>query len=88
MTDSWQAEARLQFSLQAAGPDAPPRTIYQGGATSPLKIQRAFQQADGRCELPLLHTAGGLVGGDRIRVCAALEPGSRVLLTSVAAQKV
>ena len=88
MTDSWQAEARLQFRLQGAGPDAPPRTIYQGGATAPLKIQRAFQQADGRCELPLLHTAGGLVGGDRIGVQATLEPGSRVLLTSVAAQKV
>ena len=88
MTDSWQAKARLQFSLQGAGPDAPPRTIYQGGATAPLKIQRAFQQADGRCELPLLHTAGGLVGGDRIGVQATLEPGSRVLLTSVAAQKV
>ncbi len=88
MTDSWQAQARLQFRLQGGGPDAPPRTTYQGGATAPLKIQRAFQQPDGRCELPLLHTAGGLVGGDRIGVRASLEPGSRVLLTSVAAQKV
>ena len=88
MTDSWQAEARLQFSLQGVDPQAPPRTIYQGGATAPLKIQRAFHQADGRCELPLLHTAGGLVGGDRIGISAALAQGSRVLLTSVAAQKV
>lgn len=88
MSDSWQAEARLHFSLQAADPQAPARTIYQGGATAPLKIQRAFHQADGRCELPLLHTAGGLVGGDRIGVQATLEPGSRALLTSVAAQKV
>ena len=88
MSDSWQAEARLQFSLQGSGEKALPRTTFQGGATAPLKIQRAFQQADGRCELPLLHTAGGLVGGDRIKVSAALEPGSRVLLTSVAAQKV
>ena len=36
----------------------------------------------------LLHTAGGLVGGDRLSVDLQLEPHSRALLTSVAAQKV
>jgi urease accessory protein len=51
-------------------------------------VQRAFQGADGRCELPILHTAGGLVGGDRLVITADLQTGSRVLLTSVAAQKV
>ena len=49
MTDSWQAEARLQFRLQGSNGTAVPSTIYQGGATAPLKIQRAFQQADCRC---------------------------------------
>ena len=63
-------------------------TSYQGGATAPLKLQRAFHRADGRCELPILHTAGGLVGGDQLQVSAHLQPGSRALLTSVAAQKV
>jgi urease accessory protein len=38
--------------------------------------------------MPLLHTAGGLVGGDRLSVELELEAGSRALLTSVAAQKV
>jgi urease accessory protein len=51
-------------------------------------VQRAFPRADGRCELPLLHTAGGLVGGDRLSVAVALAAGSRALITSVAAQKV
>ena len=64
------------------------RTHHQGGARSPLKLQRAFAQASGHCELPLLHTAGGLVGGDQLRIEASLQPGSRALLTSVAAQKV
>jgi len=63
-------------------------TTHQGGASSPLKLQRAFHHLDGRCELPLLHTAGGLVGGDQLLVDLALESGSRALLTSVAAQKV
>ena len=62
--------------------------MHQGWATSPLKLQRAYPQADGRCELPLLHTAGGLVGGDQLTLRAHLAPGSQALITSVAAQKV
>ncbi len=81
----WRAEARLRFERS---PEADGPTRHQGGTTAPLKIQRAFASADGRCELPLLHTAGGLVGGDQLRIEADLGPGSRALLTSVAAQKV
>ncbi|EDY39041.1 urease accessory protein UreD [Cyanobium sp. PCC 7001] len=36
----------------------------------------------------MLHTAGGLVGGDRLSITANLDTGSRALLTSVAAQKI
>ncbi|MCP9819956.1 urease accessory protein UreD [Synechococcus sp. Cruz-9H2] len=79
----WCAEASLSFHRQADR-----GTQHQGGATAPLKIQRAFARADGRCELPLLHTGGGLVGGDELSIGAELGPHSRVLLTSVAAQKV
>ena len=78
----WCGQAALEFSLRND------RTIHQGGARSPLKLQRAFSQASGHCELPLLHTAGGLVGGDQLQISARLAPGSRALLTSVAAQKV
>lgn len=78
----WQGSASLQF-VQCQG-----ITHHQGGARSPLKLQRAFQQASGHCELPLLHTAGGLVGGDELQIDAHLSRGSRALLTSVAAQKV
>ncbi len=80
---SWSAEARLQFHRTADR-----GTIHQGGATAPLKIQRACAREDGRCELPLLHTAGGLVGGDELSLRAELGPHSRALITSVAAQKV
>ncbi|CAK6688033.1 urease accessory protein UreD [Synechococcus sp. CBW1107] len=76
----------MRFSLAAADPER--GSLHQGWATAPLKLQRAFRQSDGRCELPLLHTAGGLVGGDRLTIEADLDAGSRALLTSVAAQKV
>ena len=81
----WSASAHLHFDQ---GPDSDAITRHQGQATAPLKLQRAFHQADGRCELPLLHTAGGLVGGDGLEITADLGPDSRALITSVAAQKV
>jgi urease accessory protein len=80
---AWHGRASLRFSRGGDG-----LSRHQGSASSPLKIQRGFARADGRCELPLLHTAGGLVGGDRLSFTVHLEPGSRALLTSVAAQKV
>ncbi|MCP9850473.1 urease accessory protein UreD [Cyanobium sp. Morenito 9A2] len=83
-TSPWRASAQLRFSRAAPGG----ATVHQGGATAPLKIQRAFRQQDGRCELPLLHTAGGLVGGDELAIEAELAPQSQALITSVAAQKV
>jgi len=81
----WRGSALLRF--EASG-EANGRTSHQGGTTAPLKIQKAFALSDGRCELPLLHTAGGLVGGDELSIQAELAAGSRALITSVAAQKV
>jgi urease accessory protein len=80
---SWHGRANLRFSRGGDG-----LSRHQGSASAPLKIQRGFNRADGRCELPLLHTAGGLVGGDRLSITVHLDSGSRALLTSVAAQKV
>jgi urease accessory protein len=81
----WRGGAQLRFSRVG---DLNGPTTHQGGTTAPLKIQRAFACSDGRCELPLLHTAGGLVGGDELTISAELAAGSRALITSVAAQKV
>ena len=81
-TAGWRATATLQFQQQDG------RTQFQGGATAPLKLMRSTAQSSGHCELPLLHTAGGLVGGDQLALQLDLEAGSRALLTSVAAQKV
>ena len=61
--------------------------MHQGRASAPLKLQRAFSQASGHCELPLLHTAGGLVGGDQLTLAIEAKAHSRALITTVAAQK-
>jgi urease accessory protein len=80
--DPWHGTCNLQFFEGSRG------SQHQGGCTSPLKLMRAERGENGRCELPLLHTAGGLVGGDQLSVNLDLKPSSRCLLTSVAAQKV
>ena len=78
---SWQGNASIRF-FRSGG-----RTIHQGGCTAPLKLSRAVAHGS-TCELSLLHTAGGLVGGDVLHINCQLECDSRALLTSVAAQKV
>jgi urease accessory protein len=79
---AWHGEACLDFTVRHG------RTTFQGGASAPLKVMRAHHHADGRCELPLLHTAGGLVGGDVLSVRTRHGEGTQATLTSAAAQKV
>ena len=76
----WRARAWLRLE--------PEPGRYRSGATAPLKWQRAYHGPDRRLQLPLLHTAGGLVGGDQLDLELEARPGSRGLLTTVAAQKV
>ena len=80
---TWHGCATLRFQADPAG-----TTRLQGGATAPFKLLRHYTTEDGRCDVPLLHTAGGLVGGDALSIDLQLEPGSRALISSVAAQKI
>ena len=80
--DPWHGHCQLHLA-QAGN-----RTRQQGGCSAPFKLMRAEDGDDGRCELPILHTAGGLVGGDQLSINLELMSHSRGLITSVAAQKV
>ncbi|HBG30343.1 MAG TPA: urease accessory protein, partial [Gammaproteobacteria bacterium] len=40
------------------------------------------------CQVTLLHPPGGLVGGDRLELTAALDEGAQALITTPAAGKV
>ena len=56
---------------------------------APLKVQRSFYpEGDAVCHTVMLHTAGGIVGGDRLSVDIVLHPQAQVLLTTAAATKV
>ncbi len=56
---------------------------------APLKLQRPFYTpGSSTCQSVLLHTAGGIVGGDRLSLSLTLAPHTRVFWTTPAATKV
>jgi len=56
---------------------------------APLKVQRPFYP-EGKeiCHSVILHTAGGVVGGDRLSSHFHLQPNAKALITSAAASKI
>ena len=55
---------------------------------APLKVLRPFYpEGDAVCHSVLLHTAGGVVGGDCLSIHANLQPATRALITTAAATK-
>jgi urease accessory protein len=63
--------------------------ILQSHSQAPLKLQRPFYpEGDAVCHSVMLHTAGGVVGGDRLSMTLDLQPHTHVLLTTAAAAKI
>lgn len=57
-------------------------------AKAPLKLQRAFYPEADIAHLVLLHTAGGMVAGDRLTYDLGFEAHSHALITTAAAAKI
>ncbi|MBD1906613.1 urease accessory protein UreD [Funiculus sociatus GB2-A5] len=56
---------------------------------APLKVQRPFYpEGEEVCHSVILHTAGGVVGGDRLSIDLRLEDNARTLITTAAAGKI
>jgi urease accessory protein len=80
----WHGQLQLQFAADAQG-----RTyLAHRHARAPFKIQRPFYGEDGVCQGVMLHTAGGVVGGDRLSTTVDLAPHTQALLTTAAANKI
>ncbi|OCQ97866.1 urease accessory protein ureD [Oscillatoriales cyanobacterium USR001] len=56
---------------------------------APLKVQRPFYP-EGKevCHSVILHTAGGVVGGDQLSMNFQLEPNAKTLITTATAGKI
>ena len=63
--------------------------IIHNQMQAPLKVQRPFYP-EGKeiCHSVILHTAGGVVGGDRLSSNFHLQPNAKALITSAAASKI
>lgn len=81
----WHGHLALQFECDRAQSTR----LQQSFARAPLKVQRPFYpEGPEVCHSVMLHTAGGVVGGDRLSVDVQLQPQSRALLTTAAAAKI
>jgi urease accessory protein len=81
---SWKGVLELDYDRD--GDRTRLRTAY---AQSPLKVQRSFYpEPSGTCHTVLCHTAGGMVGGDRLSYQLHLAPETSVLVTTAAASKI
>lgn len=80
----WRGELTLHYGRQGE------KTILtRAYHRAPLKVQRPFYpEGVGCCHTVLLHTAGGIVGGDRLATTITLDPHSHALLTTAAATKI
>jgi urease accessory protein len=80
----WQGSAKLVF----AECDSTTQPLISQ-AQAPLKVQRSFYpEGPEVCHTTLLHTAGGMVGGDRLSVDIYAQANAKVLLTTAAASKI
>ena len=79
----WQGEATLKYSRQGD------KTQVSSAAQAPLKVQRPFYpESDAVCHTVLIHTAGGMVAGDRLAYSVNLGVDAHSLVTTAAAAKV
>jgi len=90
MTSQWHGTCDLRLYKKPKANDRDiVKTFHQAKCTAPLKLMKVFnEKKDGRCEIPILHSAGGIVGGDQLTINVNSEENSSAICSSVAAQKV
>jgi urease accessory protein len=81
---SWHGSLNLVYAQRGGKTQ-----LIHNQMRSPLKVQRPFypEGAD-VCHSVVLHTAGGIVGGDRLSLNFHLEPNAQALITTAAASKI
>ncbi|MEQ8469246.1 urease accessory protein UreD [Coleofasciculus sp. E1-EBD-02] len=80
----WQGSLELVYA-----DDQGKTRLVRDRITSPLKVQRPFYPEGQRvCHTVVLHTAGGIVGGDRLSQTIHLQENAQALITTAAASKI
>ena len=85
---SWKGNCNLDFFNINTPSESYTKTICKSKFSSPYKLLKSKYDEEGRCILPILHTAGGLVGGDQLNLQMNISNDSKALITTTSAQKV
>jgi urease accessory protein len=81
---SWEGNLKLKFAHRDESTQ-----LVLDYSQAPLKVQRPFYpEGNDICHSTILHTAGGIVGGDRLNLDLHLAPQSQAVITSAAATKI
>ena len=86
----YHPKTEWQGSLELVYADDQGKTrLVRDRITSPLKVQRPFYpEGQEVCHTVVLHTAGGIVGGDRLSQTIHLQEDAQALITTAAASKI
>lgn len=83
-TDTWHGQLNLAFANRSGA-----TVLIKSQNQSPLKVQRPFYpEGQSVCHCVCLHTAGGVVGGDRNTLNFHAEDNAIALITTAAASKI
>ncbi len=81
---NWHGQLELTYARTTTGTQ-----VVHNRVLAPLKVQRPFYPEGAEvCHSVILHTAGGVVGGDRLSLNLHLQPDAQVLTTTAAAAKI
>ncbi|MBF2004650.1 MAG: urease accessory protein UreD [Chlorogloeopsis fritschii C42_A2020_084] len=81
---SWHGKLNLVYACTQGETQ-----LIHSQSQAPLKVQRPFYpEGKNVCHSVILHTAGGIVGGDRLSCNFHLEPHAQALITTAAASKI
>lgn len=82
--EGWQGCLNLTYDKEQGK-----TRLKRAYSQAPLKVQRPFYpEGDSICHSVILHTAGGMVGGDLLSQNIHLHPHAHALITTAAASKV
>ncbi|XHX80295.1 MAG: urease accessory protein UreD [Stenomitos frigidus ULC029] len=80
----WQGSLQLIYASRENATH-----VASSQVQAPLKVQRSlYPEGKAVCHSVILHTAGGIVGGDRLALDIQLQPQANALITTASAGKI
>ncbi|MEM7726365.1 MAG: urease accessory protein UreD [Cyanobacteria bacterium P01_A01_bin.45] len=88
-SEGWHGKLNLVYKSSQDKHPQGKTTLITNQNQAPLKVQRPFYpEGQQICHSVILHTAGGVVGGDKLSCDFHLQPRSQALITTAAAAKI